>query len=346
MANNLIEDLDEAGSPTFEFKQHARYIGRMDWRDPLGPILTWAGSSIKVRFQGTGIALRLIAKERDECWMDLIIDDSEPRKVHINSTNEYIQAAIGFKNGIHTLEVYKRTEAMFGTVQLLGFELPDGGQFLPAPPHLERRIEIIGDSISVGSGNEGKNGDPNIAEHENNTLAYGTLAAQALQAEHHTIAVSGIGLVANYRDERVNTMPDQYGRLNALHDDEQWDFTQWIPDIVVINLGTNDSNYSIKETEFVDIYTKLVKRIRSYYPYAHIIMTLGPFSDSAIKDHIHKAFTNLREAGDTKVHYFLFDQHNEERDGMGETGHPNTVTHVHMAEQLVREIKQKVGWAS
>jgi len=32
------------------------------------------------------------------------------------------------------------------------------------------------------------------------------------------------------------------------------------------------------------------------------------------------------------------------RDGLGETGHPNVITHRLMAEQLIRVLQRDAGW--
>lgn len=336
---------DGTASNVFDMAKHARYIGRMDWNDAKGPILSWAGSSITVRFQGSSIAMNMIAVERDDSWLDIEIDGGSLQKLHIGKATESILLASDLAaESVHTLHIYKRTEAMFGTVQLLGFTLPDGGMFHMPPQQLGRRIEIVGDSISAGSGNEGKDGDPNIAEHENNSRAYGTLAAKALNAEHHTIAVSGIGLTVNYGEERVNTMKEQYELLNPLQPEQKWDFSQWAPDVVVLNLGTNDNNYTIDSQHFITAYIELVTRIHVRHPKAYIFMTLGPFQLSPVMELIYEAFNQIRAAGNSQVHYFLFEQVNAERDGMGETGHPNVITHGLMAEQLVSEVRQVTGW--
>ena len=337
---------DSVNSPEFDRKRHVRYTGRIDWRDPDGPVLSWAGSSIALRFQGSALTMKLVPKERSESWVNIKVDGGPPQKLYIDANTPVVTIAEGLNpDEEHTVEIYKRTEAMFGTIQLHGFELPDGGEFLAPPARPERKIEIIGDSISAGSGNEGKDGDPNIAEHENNWLAYGALAARYLNAEHHTTAVSGIGLTVNYGDERVNTMLDQYERLNPLHEEPKWDFEQWTPDVVVINLGTNDNNYEIDKDDFVAKYVGFVERVRSRYPEAHIFITLGPFQLKPVQDYIFDAFGVIRQAGDKRVHCFIFREANRERDGMGETGHPNTITHALMADQLVGEIMEKTGWS-
>ncbi len=329
----------------FDLRKHVRLVGRMDWSDPQAPIWSWPGSSATVRFEGSGIDLLMDVAERRDTWVDLIVDGGEPRKLHIDgSSGGVYEAARGLSAGEHTLEVYKRTEAMFGTVRFRGFALPDGGKFLAAPPRAERAIELIGDSISAGSGNEGKNGDPSIAEHENNFLAYGSVAARRLNAELHTIAVSGIGIVANYGNDRVNTMPAQYARANALHDEPKWDVRSRVPDAIVINLGTNDNGNAIEEEEFLDKYGEFAASLRESYPDAHIFLSVGPFNVLPTKERVLTLFGRLRQAGDDKIHYLMYEPANTARDGLGETGHPTVATHARMADDLVRQLQETMGW--
>jgi hypothetical protein len=65
------------------------------------------------------------------------------------------EGASNLPNTEHTLTLVKRTEASIGSCQFLGFEL--GGELLPAPARPARRIEVIGDSICCGTGDEAVN---------------------------------------------------------------------------------------------------------------------------------------------------------------------------------------------
>ena len=88
-------------------------------------------------------------------------------------------------------------------VDFKGFTVTNGA-LVPTPPPFTRKLEFIGDSITCGFGNEGPGPNcPFTADTENESLAYGTLTAQALNAEHHTIAWSGIGMVRHSEKMRI-----------------------------------------------------------------------------------------------------------------------------------------------
>ncbi len=58
--------------------------------------------------------------------------------------------------GEHAVQLVKRTEAHTGVFQVLGVQLEQAAELLP-PNKVDRRVEVIGDSISCGYGNEAAN---------------------------------------------------------------------------------------------------------------------------------------------------------------------------------------------
>jgi lysophospholipase L1-like esterase len=115
--------------------------------------------------------------------------------------------------------VMRSSEALFGVTRWQPFTFV--GTQLP-PTEYARRIEIIGDSITCGYGNEGPNAtcpynvpirqaenadgeleDVTIPETQNIYLAYGSIAARKLSAEATTLCFSGKGVVLNYREQGV-----------------------------------------------------------------------------------------------------------------------------------------------
>jgi hypothetical protein len=132
----------------------------------------------------------------------------------------------------------------------------------PAPSPLHR-IEVIGDSITCGSGVEATRvADPACSSNgtgysgygqgvENADLSYGVVAAKILNAEWHITCASGIGIVRNYYSRTSGTMPQVYPYLfPEMASSPLWPVTQWgvegdasttaSPDVLVIGLGTND----------------------------------------------------------------------------------------------------------
>ena len=67
---------------------------------------------------------------------------------------------------------------------------------------------------------------------------------RSLGAVASIIARSGIGAYRNYGEAKTGSpgynMPAQYDYTLYNDKSEHWDFSRWQPDIVCINLGTND----------------------------------------------------------------------------------------------------------
>ncbi|KAM0415668.1 hypothetical protein ACHAPT_013395 [Fusarium lateritium] len=72
---------------------------------------------------------------------------------------------------------------------------------------LKRKIEIIGDSISVGYGLDGVLPCTDSAVIQNNGKTYGALAARALDANYSVVAWSGKGLIRNYASNPPDSQP-------------------------------------------------------------------------------------------------------------------------------------------
>src|SRR6185295_19170 len=177
------------------------------------------------------------------------------------------------------------------------------------PMGLNRLIEVIGDSISCGYGNLGKNGDADCFPTESHWDTYGAIAARALGAEVSTIAASGRGVIRNYGGDTLGTMPMVYTRAVANATTPVWDF-HVEPQAVVINLGTNDISNSKGDPgdAFRDTYRTLLETIRAEYPHTVIVCIIAPLLNggdlTTIGRHIQDAVDARHAAGDTKVEFF------------------------------------------
>src|SRR5690606_18809178 len=172
-----------------------RFVGRVDTSHAEGARFAWSGSGFLARFSGSSLAVRLGGGQQ---YTVLVDGKLMPRWVPSGGFDTLAQ---GLSSGEHVVEVYRRTEAHLGESVFLGLR-PGSGELLAPPPPPDRRIELIGDSISCGYGNEGPDmncGFPPDTEHHH--LSYGALAARERGAELVTIAWSGKGVVCNYGDE-------------------------------------------------------------------------------------------------------------------------------------------------
>ncbi len=321
-----------------------KLVGRFDTSDPTAIRFAWSGSMIVGRFKGTGIRARL--KDDGGKNQFQVLVDGEPRAVlKADASKESFSLAEGLPDGVHDVAIYKRTEAKLGEATFLGFE-PQGGTMLPPPAGAERRVEIIGDSISAGFGNEGPG--PvctfNPAD-QNQYTAYGALAARELKAEHVTIAWSG---------KTIGEMTDYYERTLPDRPESTWDFKAWTPQLVVMNIGTNNfATHDPGESRYVRVYTNLFDRIRRAYPQALIVCLLGPMLSNAYpigkqnltlaRRYMTSAIAKIKASGEKNFEYVELPEQ-KPSDGFGCGFHPSAKTHKLMADRVVAVAKERLGW--
>lgn len=322
-------------------------VGRFDTSDPAGPKFAWSTSTIKANFQGTGISANL--KSTGDNWFNVIIDGIVRTPVNVPAgTSSAVTLATGLTSGNHTVELVRRTEANIGEVQFLGFNVT-GGSLLAPPAPSSRRIEFIGDSITCGYGNEGTTQYQSFTtKNENAYLAYGAMTARLLNADPVTVCWSGKGLVQNYGGDLNDLMPAVYSRILPYNTTLAWDTSKWTPQVVVINLGTNDfSTGSIEKTAFTAAYNNFLGKIRNQYPNAHIYCAVGPMLNwdqlAKCKECITNVVSQKNTSGDSKVHFIEFPAQ-DGTNGYGEDWHPSVKTHELMANQLAAQIRTDLGW--
>lgn len=314
------------------------YVGRHDDSDPGHVRMGWSGVGAVFRFNGTGASVRLDDKGK---YFTVVVDGLVQPPLATTPGEQSYPLAQALAPAEHTIELYRRTEGSFGPTVVLGVDIE--GELL-APPPVQRRIEIIGDSITCGYGNEGTDPCNFSAQTENHYLTYGAVAARAVGAELSTVAWSGKGLVNNYGDDVNEPMPQIYDRLLA-SDAAPWSFV-WQPDVVVINLGTNDfsTDGDPPEGVFVPAYAQFMAHLRDVYPDA-FILAIAPslFGNEADKvaGYLQSAVDARHMAGDAEV---AFADVNVQWIGSGCNGHPSVATHAAMGLKLAETLQSQLGW--
>src|SRR4029079_18895976 len=187
--------------------------------------------------------------------------------------------ASGLAAGVHTVELYRQTEGPQGESHLMSLETD--GTMMDPPAGSNRLIEVIGDSITCGYGILGLLSDSDCYPTESHWDTYAAIAGRALNAEVSTVAASGRGIIRNYGGDTSGTMPMLYPLALANVAGAVWDF-HVEPQVVVINLGTNDisNNKGDPGDPFRDTYRTLLETIRAYYPHTQIICVVAPLLSS------------------------------------------------------------------
>jgi len=327
-----------------------RWLGRVDTTSNADqPRFAWSGSGFVARFSGTSLTAQLQVTGSAQIFK-VVIDGTPQAPFTAASGTGMFPLAAGLSAGTHTVELHRQTEGPQGETRLMGLTVGDGALMDP-PAGAGRLIEVIGDSISCGYGNLGTIDDLNDPEcftTESHWDAYGSIAARALGAEVSTIAASGRGIIRNYGGDTGDTMPKIYERTITNLAGGLWDF-HVEPQVVVINLGTNDISNGKGDPgdAFRDTYTALLATVRAYYPNTFIVCIIAPLLNggelATISGHIKAAVDARNAAGDANVEFFN-QIPAQTPDKYACQYHPNVAENMLMADLLVGELKSKLGW--
>lgn len=319
------------------------FIGRFE-QSASGATFAWSGTAIQARFQGPIASVTLTDSGMN--YFEVVLDGQHTILAAQAGKKQY-ELGSGLSAGAHDLLLYRRTEPLFGPSIFHGFDF-GSGTYLPLGTVATRRLEVIGDSISAGYGNEGTLPCQFESKTENHYLSYEALAARALQAELYTEAWSGIGLYRNNDGSMTETMNDRYSRTLPDTKTSSWDFSKYVPDALVINLGSNDFAKGDPGAPFQAAYLKLVTELRAHYPLAHFFLALGPMLSGTAYDqarvYLNAVIAARASAGDTKLRLVEFGIQDAQVDGLGCDYHPSLKTHQHMADKLVAAVRAELAW--
>jgi len=316
-------------------------VGRFDRTDPATIGCQWSASEIRLRVKGgmLGVSAEDTGKN---LWQ--IVVDGKPTEVLVLKAgpNDYL-VSLG-SDAVHDVSLVKRTEAFEGTTRFSGFDVPAGGIF--QAKRRSRLIEFVGDSITCGYGNEGANQNEHFTpETENAYQTYASLAARAVGADVRLIAWSGRKMFPD------NTMPEIYDRVLPMEAAPLVDPKDPTPDVVVINLATNDFGAkNPEEGPWTAAYEAFIRRIRSQYGKAQIYVALGsmmsddyPPENKALSTARGYLTRMIERIHDPRVHFVEFDRQLME-DGIGADWHPNIVTGRKMAARLLDAWEKDLHW--
>jgi len=359
-------------------KDNVKYLGRANYQDDyLWFALT--GTGIEYTFTGKKTVIKVTAdthaySEPDPAHIAIYADGEIYEKTLITQ-KETDFTVIFDKKGKHTVAFIKLSESLKGSLRITEIKA-DSNKIKPTPEK-KKKIEFIGDSITCGYGVDGTEADTFSSATEDGTKTYAYLTAKKFDADYSIVAYSGFAILSavSFTGERTpdTALPVFYDKLGVaagdimftlgnnefddgtyeLHDTVWDDYGTYSPDLIVINLGTNDSFYFYTidpsnvpgETEvFVQKYEDFLAQLRAVYPNTEILCTYGSMGQYIISD-IERAINNyINNTGDSHVHYFWLNEQNYEENGYGADTHPNVQSQIDSAHELIDEIERLYGW--
>lgn len=324
--------------------------------------LAQSASGIEFSFSGTKASVDIVG---DSAVFGK--SDSQARfAVYVNGERVIDEMLKDFQK---TYDIFSSDEAQEVTVKILKLSESANSTFgikninvtsvdgISPTPEKDLKIEFIGDSITCAYGV-----DDEVKEHhfstetEDATKSYAYKTAEKLNADYSMVCYSGHGILSGYTTDNKKPngsqlVPDFYEQFCRTYGSSKdiftettpWDFSSFVPDYIVVNLGTNDASYTggdkDKQAVFTEKYVEFLQMIRKDNPDSYIICTLGVMG-ADLYDAVEKAVGQYSsQTGDTKVSAFKLSAQDMNANGIAADWHPSEKSHEVAAEELSGYIK-------
>jgi hypothetical protein len=322
-----------------------QYYGRWDFSNPSAPEHSWPGVYIIAYFEGTSISVRL---NDNTDYFNVFIDDTIHTILHTtyNGLSTY-SLAKNLPDGNHKLLFTLRNETNWIKFPFNGFVLDSGKTLLSPPVTLQpsKRIEFIGDSYTCAAGNlwTQTSAAPDGNLYTDEFEGFAPITANYFNADYHITGRSGYGLVQDYLGNASGNLPDNFNRTLVYTASPIWDFSKWIPNVVVICLGLNDysgwNGYnSPVPLGYANLYKSryhdFISTINDVYPGVKIL-TVAPNNMDWLKTQISQVAKDENALEHKNVYYTYFPYYT---DGYVNGGHPNVASHQKIAQVLISAI--------
>lgn len=323
-------------------------------------ILGYSLSGVEFDFCGTSLSAELATEwVKDEPWKEVfkpfvaVLADGELiSRFSVGEGTGRYEIFSCEKPRSAVIRILKLSENSFSRVMLKGFYTD--GRIKATAPKSERKIEFVGDSITCGFGIEAYSASEGFSTAtENPLINYASLTARAFDAEYNLVSWTAIGVYSNsVKDESV-TEPDNGWTMPVIYDyadkaadglagidpPRKWDFSSFVPDLIVVNIGTNDKDFTRgipeRTAAFESTYRDFISHIRELNPDSYILCVLGVMGQELCPQ-VENAVRSLNDGRISALRFPVQD----EADGIGAEWHPSAKTHRKMSDILIAEIKR------
>ncbi|MEK4189238.1 SGNH/GDSL hydrolase family protein [Paenibacillus sp. FSL L8-0494] len=352
-------------------KIHGRTTGLLS---PL--TLFWTGSAVELNVKSSELWLEVEADyDVYEPWISILINSVPVSRQMLVAGRYWICVFRGMNDRVvKNVRIVKDVQAMSGdsgcSLQIHAVKMD--GEFLPVAdkPH---KIEFIGDSITSGEGSIGAKAEedwiPMWFSAINN---YTSMTADALNAEYRVISQSGWGVLTSWDNNPHGNIPDGYeqvcGLLTGAKNEafgafQEHSFESWQPDVVVVNLGTNDGGafhspewkdevtgeshkqrlnedgtYHEDDIQaFVDAVEKFLMMLRKNNQHAHLVWAYGMLGIPMMPAIYRAVDAYSKKTGDKQVSVLQLPNMTDET--IGARSHPGALAHEQAAKELTGYLK-------
>jgi lysophospholipase L1-like esterase len=357
-----------AGPSTSDLKDetYVKWHGRTYYDASVGgTYFNFSASGFEVSFRGSSLNGDFVAtnatNDINRPYLAVQVDgESDPRYalvIRLTANEQTVSLAAGLPYGVHTLRVYKRSECANSHVAVKS--VSTDGEILPVQAQAYAlKIEFFGDSITCGYGVEGTTFEEAFSTRLENALkSYGNYCGNELNADISLISAGGFPLYKSTYSSAytVDNIPDMFSMadfdLSTTYTNyHAWDNSRFIPDVVVINLGTNDNSvisqyvsgseeYQAFLTAFKAKYVSFLDKIFAAYPSTHVVASSGMISMNAAIDNAIDEVVSSYSGAVSRLKFTSLSVGGV----MPGQGHPNDAMHRYAGHELATAIKTVLG---
>ncbi|MGE4321135.1 MAG: SGNH/GDSL hydrolase family protein [Acholeplasmataceae bacterium] len=333
-------------------------------------MLYYTASGFEVSFYGTSLDLILTSDnatdKNKQAYISVVIDDScapyEGTTYTLTQSELLLYIADELDEGFHTASFYKVNESLDNNIGIKRVKT-DGFFVDPKDDEEQLNIQYIGASTTTGYGDLATSPTASkTSANSNGLLAFTSLSAYMLNANWSITSASGWGISRGWNTNgALNAslnIPSAFDYVainsNGQVLDTLWNQEQFVPDIYVINLGSNDfntSNYSnLSETEkasfeqtFVNDYKAFILKLHTYAPDAIIIITYGILSKLEVVETLTLEAAQQARTEFTNIFTLELMTGSDFDYPYGANYHPNILTHLEAAKDLASLMSQLTG---
>lgn len=347
--------------------------GRTVRQQPLP--LFWTGSGVEIDTDGGEVWFEVESAHAFwEEWIRIELDGVCIQRFLLEAGRKRICAYRGLPAGIRRtvrllkeVQPYAEDPDRYLAVHAIG---TDGKLYMAKPKKC--RLEFIGDSLTSGEGLSGPEGLTAWAPATFGLQGhYACLLANWLEADFRILSQSGWGVYCAWDNNVRQNMPAYYDRVCGIVEGEkniamgaqrENDFSAWQPDVIVVNLGTNDGSAAAQpawvdpvtgrawklergqdgrllassKKKVQDAAVAFLRTLRARNSHAYLLWAYGMVG-SEIRPELEEAVETYRKE-DPRAKFVPLEGMRDE--WVGANCHPNAASHRAAAKVLLEEIRQ------
>ena len=318
-------------------------LGRISCREN-AYAFDWTNSGVYFRFRGNAVTFRFDPPALSQTLYVRIKIDNRSTRCLINGDNTeiVIHATQDAEHAVYLVRCNEILDAVPLVLRDIAID-GDAPTLLDAPLLPERKMLFIGDSITCGFGNLSDGNLPRfVTSEQDGTKTFAALTAEQFGAQAHFVCISGRGIARNCDNYDAPLIPEFFDQT-MISDPTPWDHTQYQPDVIVINGGTNDTageDDPVDRNVFKKALCDFATHLLTVYPNAKLIWCYGMMTLD-LQAEIEEAVKSLpADRADTLFFIPVHETHGE----YGACTHPNLRAHYRCAGVLIDKISRFVGW--